>query len=88
MTRAVMRQNEVANHFGVSGITKIIIMSHLRATDCTSVGSGNREPRETTQRQDRHIQLVKMCNQFIALTIIANQTVKKTKQQNFLKKTV
>jgi DNA-binding transcriptional regulator LsrR (DeoR family) len=30
MTQADMRQNEVANHFGVSGITIIRLMSRLR----------------------------------------------------------
>ena len=74
MVQAGMHQIGVANHFGCSKLTITKLMSRLRQTGSTSDRSCSGRPRETTLRQDRHIRLIHLRDQFVPATVTARQT--------------
>ena len=73
MVQAGMRHIDVAEHFGVSRLTKVRLMSRVRATGETSDRPRSGRPKVTTLRQDRQIRLIHLRNRFLPATVTANR---------------
>ena len=65
---------DVAEHFGVSRLTIVRLMSRVRATAITADRLRSGRPKFTTLRQDRQIRLVYFRDRFLPATVMANRT--------------
>ena len=72
--QAGMTHQVIADHFNVSRITISMLMIRLRQKGRTNDRPRNGRPRETPQRQDRHLRLIQLRNCMITAEDTARRT--------------
>ena len=71
-------QHDVAQQFGVHELTISRLVQRLRATSRLTYRPRSGRPRVTTQRQDRRIRLVHLCNRLRTVTETARDFFRNT----------